>query len=105
MTVEISFLISVIAIICTVVGLYHTFSKDTKASITNDNERMESIRESLLKANMKLDQVCATTNETRSDIKAMDKKIQEQDKRITIIERDLKTAFSLIDDIKDDNEN
>jgi chromosome segregation ATPase len=50
---------------------------------------------------MKLDQVCATTNETRSDIKAMDQKLVEHSEKIAVITRDLETAFMRIDELRD----
>lgn len=65
-----------------------------------EESRFDGIKESLLKANMKLDQVCATTNETRSDIKSLNKDIGDIDRRVTIVERDLKTAFNAIDELK-----
>lgn len=65
-------------------------------NVGNDNSKEH---ESLIKMNVKLDQICATTNETRSDIKSMNTSIQEHDKRLTIVERDIKTAFKKIDDI------
>lgn len=65
-----------------------------------EESRFDGIKESLLKANMKLDQVCATTNETRSDIKSLNKDIGDIDRRVTIVERDMKTAFNAIDELK-----
>lgn len=49
---------------------------------------------------MKLDSVCATTNETRSDIKSMTNKIYELDKEIGVVKTDLHTAFIRIDELK-----
>lgn len=65
----------------------------------NKNLDKGSEHEALIKMNVKLDQICATTNETRSDIKSMNTKIVEQDKRLTIVERDVKTAFRKIDEL------
>lgn len=49
---------------------------------------------------MKLDQVCSTTNETRSDIKSMNREIREMDTRVVALERDMKTAFNNIEELK-----
>lgn len=65
-----------------------------------EHDALKDLDKSLLKANMKLDQVCSTTNETRTDIKALNKDIKDIDKRVTIVERDLKTAFRYIDQMK-----
>lgn len=67
----------------------------------NGRKENDSVKESLLKANMKLDQVCATTNETRTDIKSMNKEMADMGNRISVVERDLKTAFNMIDDLKE----
>ena len=64
------------------------------------NEESSKINESLLKANIKLDQVCATTTETRTDIKSLNKDLQGLDIRVAVLERDLKTAFNKIDELK-----
>ena len=90
--------ISAIALLITILS----FARSGKQGVQADEQRLEGIRESVLKANMKLDQVCATTNETRSDIKALNKDIQSLDIRISVVERDLKTAFAKIDEMRDD---
>lgn len=68
-----------------------------------DKVRQEDndVHTALLKLNMKCDQICTTTNETRSDIKAMDKDLRGLDSRVTVLERDVKTAFVKIDEIKE----
>jgi len=96
-SITITFLIAVVGFLFTVYNFYSSRKKEALES----NQRLEEIRESLLKCNMKLDTVCATTNETRSDIKAMNNQIQELDKELSMVKRDLKTAFSRIDELKE----
>lgn len=96
-TVTITFIIAVCGFIFTA----YNFLAARKKEAVEANARLEEIRESLLKCNMKLDTVCATTNETRSDIKAMNNQIQELDKELSVVKRDLKTAFSRIDELKE----
>jgi hypothetical protein len=74
--------------------------KDTKNEIVEENVRFDSLKEGLIKANMKLDQVCATTNETRADIKSLSRDLGSLDIRVSVLERDLKTAFVRIDELK-----
>ena len=74
--------------------------RDTKKDTEEEERELATLREGILKANFKLDQVCATTNETRTDIKALNVSIGEMDKRLTVVERDLKTAFIRIDELK-----
>ena len=62
--------------------------------------KIDGIKESLLKVNMKLDQVCTTTTETRTDIKAMQNQFTEIDKRVVVLERDMKTLWNKVDEMK-----
>lgn len=92
--------ISIIALLITVVSFVINRKKDLRTDYREEDAKFDGIKESLLKANIKLDQVCATTTETRTDIKALNKDIVEMDKRIAIIERDVKTAFMRIDELR-----
>jgi len=74
--------------------------KQSKEDVQKEEARFDGINQGLLKANMKLDQVCATTNETRSDIKSLNKDLSNLDRRLTILERDVKTAFNDIEELK-----
>lgn len=96
-SITITFLIAVVGFVFTAYNFWAARKKEALES----SQRLEEIRESLLKCNMKLDTVCATTNETRSDIKAMNVQIQELDKELSIVKRDLNTAFIRIDEIRD----
>lgn len=93
--------ISIIALIITIVTFAINRKKDLKTDYREEDAKFDGIKESLLKANIKLDQVCSTTTETRTDIKALNKDIVEMDKRISVIERDVKTAFMRIDELRD----
>ncbi len=64
------------------IGISTYFRNKNKDDRDNDN----SIKEGLIKANMKLDQVCSTTNETRTDIKALSKDFVSLDKRVSNLE-------------------
>ena len=92
--------ISAISLLFVILTFARTGKKDFKKEVLEDNSKIDGIKESLLKVNMKLDQVCAVTNETRTDIKALNKDIQGLDKRVCVAERDMKTVFNLIDEIK-----
>lgn len=80
---------------------FHNIGKDEKTEIREDDLKFDGIKEGVLKANMKLDQVCATTNETRSDIKSLNKDLKDMDTRVVILERDMKTAFNSIRELKE----
>ena len=93
--------ISLVSLIIVAVTFIRNGKKDLRREYKEDDAKFDGIKESLLKANIKLDQVCATTNETRTDIKALNKDIVELDKRISVIERDVQTAFMRIDELRD----
>ena len=77
-----------------------TLIKDTKNQSEEDNSKIELINQSLIKANMKLDQTCQQLSELRLDVRNLSSSINEIDRRVTILERDVKTAFNKIDEIK-----
>lgn len=93
--------ISLISLIMMILTFAKNDNKDRKSEIMEDEMKFDGIEKSLLKANMKLDQVCSTTTETRSDIKSMNKEIKDVDTRVIILERDMKTAFAEIDKLKE----
>ncbi len=92
--------ISALSLLFCILTFARNGKKDTVKAIEEEDKKFDGIKESLLKANMKLDQVCSTTTETRSDIKSLNKDIVMIDRRLTIVERDMKTAFNSIDELK-----
>ena len=97
--------ISIIALVITIVTFIINRKKDLKIEQKDESSQFEGIREGLIKANIKLDQLCAVTNETRTDIKSLNKDIVELDKRISVVERDIQTAFFRIDELRDSIKN
>ena len=74
--------------------------KDDKEEFRKEESKIDGIKEGILKANMKLDAVCATTNETRSDIKSMTKDLIAMDRRVTVIEQSIKAMSADIEELK-----
>ena len=105
MTVTIiSLIFSGVMLILSLINLFIARFRDTRKDTEEDERELASLREGILKANMKLDTVCATTNETRTDIKALNSSLGEVDKRVSIMERDLQTAFMRIDELREQKE-
>ena len=96
----ISLAFSGVMLVVSLINFFIARHRDTERETEESERELASLREGILKANMKLDTVCATTNETRTDIKALNVSIGEMDKRLTVVERDLKTAFIRIDELK-----
>lgn len=100
-TAVVAVIISAIVCLLNIVAFIIARKKDSTDEVTQDLTKFDGIKESLIKVNMKLDQVCATTIETRADIKAMQNQYSEMDKRIVIIERDMKTLWNKIDELRE----
>ena len=92
--------ISGVSLLFAILTYVRNGNKDKKSEAKEDDALMHGIKESLLKVDLKLDQVWSTTSETRTDIKSLNKDIQNLSVRVSVLERDLKTAFSLIDELK-----
>jgi len=97
----ISLIFSGVMLAVSITNLAISNARNSKKDTAEQIKDREDIREGLLKANMKLDQVCATTNETRTDIKSLNSQLTDVDKRVTVVERDLKTAFIRIDELRE----
>lgn len=77
-----------------------TQARAGKKETQEETQEKATLKEGIFKANMKLDQLCATTNETRSDIKSMTQILNEHGESIAVIKRDLETAFMRIDELR-----
>lgn len=97
----ISLSFSGVMLLVSLINFFIARKDNIKKNTEEDERELASLREGIFKANMKLDQVCATTNETRTDIKAINNSINEIDKRVIVVERDLKTAFIRIDELRE----
>lgn len=90
----ISVCIALVSVIVTII----TFVTNRK---DKSNDKSDLMEKNLLKLNMKIDQIFTTTNETRTDIKVMTNQINELDKAVAIVRRDLNTAFKRIDELRE----
>lgn len=93
--------ISLICLIIAVLTYLWNTNKDKKSEIKEEDLTINGLEKGILKANMKLDQVCATTNETRSDIKALSFNLSEIDKRLCIVENEVKDLKKKVGDLHD----
>lgn len=100
----ISLFFSGVMLLVSLINFFIARKDGIKKNTEEDERELSSLREGIFKANMKLDQVCATTNETRSDIKAMDQKLVEHGEKIAVLTRDLETAFMRIDELRNTKE-
>ena len=98
----IPWVISGIATLFAILTFARNGQRDNMKDRAEQMAKMENLAEAMIKANLKLDTVCATTNETRSDIKALNNSIIAIDKRLSVVENDLKTAFMRIDELREE---
>ena len=92
--------ISFVSLIFLIITFFKNGNKEQKEDIKQEDTKFTDIEKSLLKANLKLDQLCTTTSETRTDIKSLNKDLNSLSGRVTVVERDLKTAFEKIEELK-----
>lgn len=96
----IPWVISAIMLIFTILTYTRNGRKESKNDEREMGKQLEGMRVSLVTMDLKLNQLCSTTLETRTDIKSIYKDLQNMDKRVTDIEHDIKTAFHRIEEIE-----
>lgn len=89
-TISISFLMTIALFIFSSVNFISSRKKDSK-----DESR------ELIKANVKLEQICATTSETRADIKAMNNQIERINETQIKQGMEIKAIWKKIDQLSD----
>lgn len=62
-------------------GVLYTIISKIKKNTQEESQIRNSYAEGILKANMKLDQVCSSLNEMRVDTKAIDNQLKEMSKK------------------------
>ena len=93
--------ISGVSLLFAVFTYVRNIIKDNKQNTAEDAAKMDLINQGLIKANMKLDQTCQALTELRLDVRSLSSSLNEMDRRVTILERDVKTAFNRIDELKE----
>lgn len=86
-----------LSVITFIINSIRTSRKDVVAS----ESRLNEINQSLLKVNLKLDQVCNTTADIKTEVRTMQNKQIEHTEQIAKMEQNIATAFIRIDEIRD----
>lgn len=93
-TISVALLISVASIVFTALNYRRNAKKDDEEHQREKEKQVEN----RLKMNMKLDQLCNTTNEIRSDTKAIFEQMRNLEKRVGLVEQSTKTLHERLDD-------
>ena len=75
--------------------------RSTKKETRAESDKLNEINQSLLKVNLKLDQVCNTTNDIRTETRTMQNRQMEHTEQITVLEQKVKILFDKYDEMKD----
>lgn len=97
----ISLCFSGVMLVISMVTFVLTNVRQSKTTVKEHEKELSELQTGIFKANMKLDTVCATTNDIKTDIKSMNATLVEHGEEIAVIKRDLKTAFNRIDEVRD----
>lgn len=95
-TLTISVIVLIIGVLLNVYGFFNGRRKDIKS----EAGELYDMRESLVKLNMKTDQICTSMNELRVDIRGINSRISEVEKEVTSLKLRIASAFESIDELK-----
>lgn len=93
-TISVALLISVASIVFTALNYRRNAKKDDEEHQREKEKQVEN----RIKMNMKLDQLCSTTNDIRSDTKATIEQIRSLEKRVGLVEQSTKTLHERLDE-------
>lgn len=96
----IPWVISALSLLFVILTYVRNGNKDKATELKEDDLMMNSIKESLLKVDMKLDQLCQSSVEMKADLKSLNKDFTALETRVAVVEKELKNAFHLIDELK-----
>ena len=96
-TLVISGTMLILSSVTFIVNATRNSKKDTVAS----ENRLNEINQSLLKVNLKLDQVCNTTADIKTEVRTMQNKQIEHTEQIAKMEQNIATAYIRIDELRE----
>lgn len=96
----ISVCIAAVSLIFVVLTFAVNRSNDSKQETREEDKVLNEIKESTTKTELKLDMLTTVINEIRADLKLMNNRVQDLEKELGIVKRDLVTAFKKIDAIE-----
>lgn len=92
-TISVALLISVASIVFTALN----YRRNAKKDYEEHQREKEKQVENRIKMNMKLDQLCNTTNDIRGDTKATIEQMRNLEKRVALVEQSTETLHDRLD--------
>ncbi len=77
------------SLVFVVLAYFRNLHKDKEEKENKDSDEYAGLVKSILKIDMKLDQVYNTTSETRSDLKMMNTEVVDLKERVTVLEHEI----------------
>ena len=93
--------ISGVMLILSAVTFIVNSARNAKRDTVEVEARYNEINTALIKANLKLDQVCTATADIRTEVRTMQNKQIEHTEQIARLEQSVNTAFVRIDELKE----
>lgn len=88
-TAIISLIFSGVMMLVGVVTFIISVTRNLKEETSESTKEMSDLQSGIMKANMKLDQVCSTTNDIKLDVKDINKRLYDYGERIAVLENTL----------------
>ena len=76
-------------LLCSVLTVIFTSRRNLKRDTQEDTDKMSELSVGIMKANIKLEQICSTTTQTQSDVRQMSEVISKHGERILSLEKDV----------------
>lgn len=76
-------------LLCSVLTVIFTSRRNLKRDTQEDTEKMSELSVGIMKANIKLEQICSTTSQTQTDVRQMSEVLSKHSERILSLEKDV----------------
>lgn len=87
-----------VMLICSVITLVVSNARAAKKNTIEDAQKLATLSEGILKANIKLETICSTTTATQADVKQMSDIIQRHGERLVSLEKDVEVLKKNIEE-------
>lgn len=90
-----------ISLAVSIILTVRTISREGKKDMEMETKSKDEMKASLLELNLMTKNINSTTNDIKADVKSLSKNVNDMDTRLILVEREQKTMWSRIDEIKE----